>query len=84
MGESEHHELEDRLASALAEIEELRAENERLRAVASRLPTSEAGPEQPGAALDGTRLDARSPEEDKVRLFRGLSGAARTSTPTAG
>lgn len=72
MSESERHELEDRLVSALAEITELRAENERLRGLVSHLPASEARPEQPGAALEGPRLDAQAPEEDKVRIFRGL------------
>ncbi len=72
MSESDRHELEDRLMSALAEIETLRDENEQLRALVFDRSASEPRPEQPAAALDGPRLDAQSPEDAKIRLFRDL------------
>lgn len=72
MSETQRHKLEDRLASALAEIEELRGENERLRAMVSGRPDPEATSKQPVADLGTRLLDAQSPEAAKVGLFRRL------------
>ncbi len=68
-------ELESQLAQALATVRDLRAENERLRAllVDGRSEPTKATPNPPAASdTADAGIGAHSPEAEKIALFRGL------------
>lgn len=70
--ESKRGELEHRLASALAEIRALSAENERLRALVGHRVGSPPGGSHARNIVVAQGLDAQSSEADKINLFRRL------------
>lgn len=68
------NDLEIRLQSALATIDELRRENARLQALAAgvAVPTPPLLTSPPGSAIDDVTVDAHSPGGEKIALFRRL------------
>lgn len=70
--DAERRKLEDQLAAALADIDALRAENDRLRAAVSDQAAAVARRGEPSGVHIGQGLDSHSPEAAKIHLFRSL------------
>ena len=82
----------DPLAAALAELQQLRAENQRLRGLlgldarlaADSVDVAEPTLFQNEPVRPAGKVDASSPQAAKLALFRSLLLAARMCTPPAG